>query len=229
MLGHWDLKAYLQKGVSYAADGDFLKYEPRKYPDEERAMRGWTGGHIDYIPQSRPVAMAPLPAILQKMLESYWRQARPSAGATRGPIMAGGHRTPPPVQPPRPGMPRMPPLPLTPGSRPYVSNQAPAIDNNASVIQLAPHISTAFAQDWDKQKEIPRVNAFAFRGDRREPNAIKLAGGFQPPITRTDDHYVKTVVFPMFKAYFKARAGIDVDQAEFLKVMAATNFYYFNH
>src|SRR5262249_17961947 len=65
------------------------------------------------------------------------------------------------------------------------------------------------ATDWKKIRELDRVNAYVFRGDKRRPTDIRAAGGFFPPSSRTDDAYL-SVIADRFIGYIKSRFGKDV-------------------
>lgn len=211
MFGNWDLKDYQQKNKHFMFDSDFDEYKPRDYHKEEvEGNQSWSGGHLDYIPSKLNLSMPPLPGILKNMIENYWRSAKPSVSATRGPVTAGGHRGPA-----GPGT----------GHQAFVAKPVPVVRSAAfaTQAQLSPHLKDGFAKDWDKHREIPRVNAFSFRGDTRAPDSIRKDGGFQPPISRTDDYYVSKVVFPQFRDYLKDKAGVDVIEADVRKVMQGTS------
>jgi hypothetical protein len=79
-----------------------------------------------------------------------------------------------------------------------------------------PRMPGGVATDWKKIPELARVNAYAFRGDKRRPTEIRASGGFHPPSSRTDDRYV-TVTAERFVKYMKDRFGKDVDQDEVVR------------
>ena len=78
---------------------------------------------------------------------------------------------------------------------------------------LRPAMPGGAATDWDMIPELERVNAYAFRGDKRQPRVIKEHGGFQPPSTRTDAGYM-TLVAKKFVEHMKKRFQQDVKQSE---------------
>ncbi len=63
---------------------------------------------------------------------------------------------------------------------------------------------------WNQIPGLMRVNAYAFRGEKRRPEVIRTAGGFQPPSMRTDDHYVG-VIATNFAEYMQKRFQKTVD------------------
>ena len=149
------------------------------------------------------------------------------------PLTPGQQRIMPPLpavpgtMPPLPPLPvgarAMPPLPKVP-AMPTVRefHSAPAIKFKDPTVKLAPHMLNVFATDWKLMKEIPRVAAYGFRGDQRAPDAIQAGGGFNPPITRTDDGYIRNVIHPLFAAYLKAKLQVDISLQDFTKLMRET-------
>ena len=69
------------------------------------------------------------------------------------------------------------------------------------------------ATDWKKIRELDRVNAYVFRGDKRRPTDIRAANGFHPPSARTDDRYL-TLIARRFVDYMKQHFSKDVDPGE---------------
>lgn len=64
---------------------------------------------------------------------------------------------------------------------------------------------------WDHMQLFEQVGAYSFRGDRRKPEEIRAARGFQPPSARTDAAYMKAIAIE-FVGYLKRRAipGINI-------------------
>ena len=77
------------------------------------------------------------------------------------------------------------------------------------------HLKGVAPEDWTITNQLQRVNAYTFRGDRRPPEAIHAAGGFYPPITRTDQDYVEKTIYGAFNGYMRRRYGIEVSLGEF--------------
>jgi hypothetical protein len=82
---------------------------------------------------------------------------------------------------------------------------------SALAVKPQPHLRSIVPTDWGVTRQLPRISAYAFRGDKRGPQELKSHGGFQPPITRTDQHYVDEVVYPQFNSYMKRRFGFPQD------------------
>src|SRR5262245_55001577 len=81
-----------------------------------------------------------------------------------------------------------------------------------------------FAQDWGATNEFTRVNAYTFRGEEsRPPKVVEEAGGFHPPITRTDQWYVDNKVFPHFQDYMKRRFQMNLTREQFNRVYNPAN------
>ena len=82
-------------------------------------------------------------------------------------------------------------------------------DDYVRQVSLVPNAQT-FADDWWKLKTIVRTDAVTLRGDARSPAVIiGREGGFAPPIERTDDAYMRGVVFKLFQSYMKRRYAQD--------------------
>jgi hypothetical protein len=186
--------------IQASYDDDFWAYEPENFRDqEEPGLMAWDArkGMLAYVPSKSPLPLAPLEPALQALLDHAWQSSTPDKAAPRGAIplassrtatasaISASHRT-------------YTPVPVT---------RSAAFDAQKN---LAPHLKTAFAQDWSLQKTIPRVRAFAFRGDTRAPRAIKQAHGFLPPISRTDAHYLKSAIYPQFSKWLKDKTGAEI-------------------
>jgi hypothetical protein len=198
--------------------GEFWEYRPWNFGEEEQGNKDWPSqnGTLPYIPSKSPLTLPPLPQTLQNLMEHAWTAVNPSEGAIRSAMPAGSHRTALPQLPPG----KMPPLPSTP----YQKLNVPPTRGAAYGTQakLAPHLKTAFAQDWSEHKNLERVRAFAFRGDTRAPTEIKKAGGFHPPISRTDDDYLVKTVYPQFSKWLKDKAGSEITEDEFKEIVKKT-------
>ncbi len=96
----------------------------------------------------------------------------------------------------------------TPQGRPAFGTHRPAGAPDNSRPLYGKH-----ATDWDKIRDLDRVNAYVFRGDKRRVSDIRAAGGFQPPSTRTDEPYMK-LIGTRFAKYMKERFNRDVDADE---------------
>ncbi|TCJ17188.1 hypothetical protein EZJ19_04345 [Parasulfuritortus cantonensis] len=188
---------------------EFGEYDPEgKYAGEEQeGNMSWSGGTLGYINSKSKLPMLPLPPAMQKMLDHAWTAASPAAGASRSGVQMGGHRQGVAVKQPAPGYQKI--------NTPAIIAKADQGFHNSQVASGATHLKSTFATDWALHKGFDRVRAFTFRGDKRDPLAIKNAGGFKPPITRTDDWYVENVVYKQFSRWLKDRAGMDITWPQF--------------
>jgi hypothetical protein len=92
---------------------------------------------------------------------------------------------------------------------------------NEHIKQVSPlgDFGTVYPQDWNKANQLERVNAYTFRGEHtRVPREIEAAGGFFPPITRTDQFYVDEYIYPFYAGYLRQRFGIDLTKDEFTRI-----------
>src|SRR5262245_11688321 len=166
---------------------DFWQYNPdgAYVNQEEEGNKAWTGGTLPYIATKSGQPVASLPSALQNLLQNAWQAANRSAGTVRSQIVQlGSHR-------------------VRSAATPQLAYQKLTVPPTKSAahnlqVSVAPHLKTAFAQDWQVHKALDRVRAVAFRGDKRGPADIKKAGGFNPPITRSDDAYLESCVYPQF-------------------------------
>jgi hypothetical protein len=217
MFGPRKCKNYRINQDLSAAYREFAEYKSIDYEKEEqRADKDWKGNFLPYIPTILPNSLPPLPPALEKMIESAWQEIQVSAAAKaagRSGLQSGAHRTTAPraSSMPDPAYKKI----STPATR-----QAGPIFNIQS--SMAPHLKKSFAQDWAHHEKIPRVLAYAFRGDSRNPDLIKLAGGFSPPISRTDDWYIKTTVYPQFRDYLEDNFGLDISETEMKALIGKT-------
>ena len=81
----------------------------------------------------------------------------------------------------------------------------------------------AIANDWALHRDVERVNAVTFRGDKRSPyQLIVRAGGFFPPNTRTDPDYKKRNVAWAFTDYLWRRYQQNADADDVKRVIEQT-------
>ena len=206
-------------------DPEFVEYEPLDFAaEEEPGSLDWPkkNGTLDYIRSMTAGPLPPLDPRLEALLDHAWKSAKPSnpMPPPPGAPFIAGHRAPPP--PNSIGAHRVPNV----ANPVYTPITVPPVKHPSATFNLqtlaAPHLKTAFAQDWNLQKDIPRVRAFAFRGDTRTPQLIRGAGGFQPPITRNDSSYLEKAVYPQFSQWLKARARVEISLQQFLACVQAT-------
>lgn len=84
------------------------------------------------------------------------------------------------------------------------------------------HLMTTVPQDWSIMRELKVVSAYAFRGDKRSPDLINSASGFQPPSSRTDAGYIKDCIHPHFEAYLLKKFGIKITLEQLTKIILNT-------
>lgn len=220
---------------------EFEAWEPKSSYAKKEVIGSpqWTGGEVKAISTKIPLpADPPMAQYFKDLAGRMWQKARPDTSAPRmGPTM-GTHRNPMPPLPalPVPTMgghrqPKMPPLPPKPDPayRPMpspVSMDMPIMGAKAQGIKPADiQYLNGVANDWTMMTKLERVNAYTFRGDRRSPDQIKLAAGFSPPSSRTDDAYLKGKVFEFFKKYMQSRWQLDLSAMtadEFLGIVNKT-------
>jgi hypothetical protein len=217
------------------ADFECWKADPEltRLERQSPASMDWKGGSLKAIQAGdTPLMPVKLPEILQRMIKGCWKGASVSRGAAGpGRITLGGTVV---YSDKSSGNFRF-------GGRQFTyedrSQGDPAEQRRVAAMQRAgkhvpqvqplisqeakmnpfkdiPHLQ-GIANDWKTMNELPRVNAYTFRGDTRAPGVLANAGGFNPPNTRTDSYYVENVVKPAFTSYMKRRYGQAVSDAEF--------------
>lgn len=199
----------------YGGDMDFWAYTAADYSDEEQEGRmQWSGDELGYIRSRVSSSLPDLPPALEKLIAHAWTCAQVSPAATRpsGGIRLADSRSEALLQ--RVARLEMPPKDSEPIAK--------AFDTDPIKANLAPHLKTKFALDWTLHNSIPRVRAFTFRGDTRDPAAIKKAGGFSPPNGRTDTHYLEKTVYEHFASYLKRKIGLDISIDQFRKILKET-------
>lgn len=211
MFGFRKCKDFRISGGGASAYPQFHEYKPMDYGQQEVSGNvDWNGNFLPHIPTILPNSLPPLPPALERLIEHAWQETSVSAearSAGRSGVQAGSQRGT--VSP-------------TKFDVAYTKITQPATRNAKSFdvqAKHAPHLKTAFAQDWSCHNDIPRVMAYTFRGDRRYPDNVKLTGGFSPPISRTDDYYMKTVVYPQFCAYMKHNFSLDISEVQFRTIV----------
>jgi len=199
--------------------------DPALAPNEAGGYPEWTGGNLEHIAAEDGVKFLDIPSQLKELAAHCWTAGTKPQGPRAGGIgqVGGGQR-----------LQHIPnkvndlkrdwkPQSIFEAHAVAERNQAynPQVrpltcDSTDSVAPAA--LLSAVPGDWALANTMQRVSAYTFRGDTRGPAAIAAANGFFPPISRTDDHYVKTVVYPQFSGYLKRRFGVTIDQATFYAV-----------
>ena len=196
--------------------------DPVLAKQEQRGNTSWKGGTLPFIPAEGNLPFVDLPAKLIELVQHCWNAASVSEGAERSGLQIGsGNRQnhiPDKINQLKNSW---SPQNIFEAQRVqerngnYAKQVQPIRPTLDSVIRHNPHLGGTVPTDWKVTEQLERVNAYTFRGDRRNPIAVSGAGGFHPPISRTDAFYVDTVIFPMFQSYMKRRFQLDITRAQF--------------
>jgi hypothetical protein len=176
---------------------DKYSFDNRKAPDKN----SWP----TIVPANAP-PVGQIPQVIQRLMDSLWKFAEPSAAAARGDIMIGV----------RDSSSRM---------RDFIARETyhPQVRPTSANIPVKVS-NAAIADDWKTFEQIPRTNAVTFRGDTRAPyEVIVKQGGFHPPNSRTDRYYLENNIYEAFADYFRRRYGGDkLDKQFFLQTVDKT-------
>lgn len=174
----------------------------------------WSGDELGCVLSRSASALPALPPALEKLIAHAWTcaQVSPAAKRSSGGIKLADSRAKALLN--RVARLDMPPKESEPLTK--------AFETDTIKANLAPHLKTKFALDWTQHNSIPRVRAFTFRGDTRDPAAIKKAGGFSPPNGRTDVHYLENTIFKHFANYLERKIGLEISLDQFRKVLNET-------
>jgi hypothetical protein len=205
--------------ASLSAEFDCWHPDPRFGQNPQDAQSSWEGGALTAIKAEDGLRFVDLPKKLEHMIKHCWQAASVSAGAARGRVQLAGARQNPLDTMHKSFNPadvmQQARIKLA-GARPVAPTMQPlAVD--ARLTRQTPHLS-GIARDWKTHEQLERVNTYTFRGDSRAPTLIKVDGGFNPPISRTDSYYVDNVVFDYFQKYMLARYDVAVSKATFDRV-----------
>ncbi len=186
--------------IGVTEGGEFHIYNPDPIAArEEQPGQDWAGGELRFIESNSHVPMEPLQPSLERLLQNIWKEARPNTAAPHR-FLAGQQRMPIPQV--TIGRQRIAPIP-GPAYQKIPALITPT-DNKAHLIGVA--------KDWAGMLTINRVVAYCFRGDTRDSNQIKTAGGFFPNSSRNDKDYLEGEVFNQFHAYMLRRFNLDIDK-----------------
>jgi len=144
--------------------------------------------NMNYIKSTLPMQHVPLESFYQDMAHRQWRGAQPVRPAGTAPQFFSRGLSP-------------------------IGAVRDMVPNAAMVDHSRPRMPGGFATDWNVIPNLERVNAYAFRGDKRHPRQIRLADGFHPPCTRRDAVYI-TLIANRFAGYMKCRFNKVVDPKE---------------
>ncbi len=190
--------------------GDFNAWEPMSHyaKTEERGDVSWVGGDLPAIGTKTVVPPTkPLHVLFGDFFNHLWKRAEKPTGPQRNFLAQTRVAT----TPQRPYFPAV------------AATQTPAFDMLPA--NATQHLA-GMASDWEIHKNLERFSGYAFRGDSRDPVALKAADGFCPPSTRNDDGYIKGAVYEQFCSYMQRRFGKDLKAAitadQFLALVRST-------
>lgn len=182
--------------ANVVADFSLYEADPKLHQDYV-ARPVWDKVISDVIKPARTMPDAPtLPQDLERLIKQCWKKsARPRT--YRGFRQIGTHR---------------PDMDFD--YQPYVKEVAPIVAGPGD---------PGIARDWSFMKEIQRMSAYTFRGDRRGPNVVLGMGcGLHPPSTRTDRAYLEGPIYNCFNDYLERRYQRQISQQEFLGAVDQT-------
>ncbi|WP_321470554.1 hypothetical protein [uncultured Paludibaculum sp.] len=166
-----------------------------------------------FIPAEGNLPFVNLPAKLIELMNHCWNQASVSAGTQRSHVQLASTRANTSWKPADIFAAR-----ALQQKSVYVKQVEPLSGHVPKDLMAAhPHLQ-GVAQDWKVIQHFERVNAYTFRGDQRGPQAIAAADGFNSPLSRTDQHYVDTVIYPQFQSYLQRRFQIQLTRDQFDRV-----------
>ena len=187
----------------------FESYEPMGFSWQNRGSFSPSDWKINK-PVNAPPVDTTLPQVIEKMVKSTWKWTEPSSNRHDMKMVMGSSDRSTLQRPDAyPESNRINPV-FNPMVRPGQQQGSVPVPMNGSAI----------ATDWNLFNGIERVNAITFRGDSRRP--IEIFGkynGFQPPETRTDDHYLQGGIHEAFADYYKRRYNRNVTKKDFLKAV----------
>jgi hypothetical protein len=212
-------------------DFDSLNPDLTSALQEERGNLDWKGGNLDWIRAEGNLQFVDIPAKLRELIDHCWKAASVSNGAPRNPFGITLGSSPAKQKNSLGDVSRVDAhaanLVISRGTpAEIIAKQSRAnqyLARNAPYVkQVAPLDHGAVAQavasigsDWKLHEKLERVNAYTFRGDTRNPAALMKANGFQPPLTRTDPHYVSNVIYTQFAAYMQRRLNMTISKTLF--------------
>ena len=159
---------------------------------------GHTNDDTHFIPVDGVfVSQFDYPAQLKKLMDHGWRSAsKPTTAPMARPGLTIGRAAAAPA-----------------GGGPALGR--PGLAGASS----GPLLRTAFAgdsarllADWDHISKFRQVAAYTFRGDRRAPEDIRSANGFQPPSSRIDAPFV-TAMSKQFANFYSKKQNLNLDPA----------------
>lgn len=163
---------------------------------------------IPYIPAEGGLPQVNLTAKMRELMDHCWKVATvPNAGPQAPALLAAGRAQ---------------------AFQRTQNSQNPSDMARATRLQQHEHVKQVnplgvgrgtYPQDWNLANQLQRVNAYTFRGEQdRTPREVEAAGGFFPPITRTDQSYVDGTIYPHYAFYLKSRFGMTISKEEFTRI-----------
>jgi hypothetical protein len=177
--------------------GDFVEWAPLKdyLKEEQEGFLEWQGAELEAIAIKEQLPVPPLASIFGDLFERLWVRAVPTKTLPQKNILAQTRVQAPGAAP-------------VAAYRPMVAATVTA-GINALNKDAKKHL-IGVASDWAFHTQLKRMSAYTFRGDGRDPNMLKSAGGFHPPSTRTDDAYIKDAIYKQFCSYLLRRFDRDL-------------------
>ena len=205
------------KGLAFGSEFEFFDPEKKYAGIEQPGLKDFKGS-LPFIKAKSHIELPPLDPSLEKFLKNVWKAGVVNTSAPQRNFL-GQQR----VYVPEPanfvGPRKLPPLPARPAPA-FAPLPSPSKNPLPGPMQSsAPHLA-GVARDWKIMLDIERVVAYGFRGDTRDPDALKTAKGFQPPSTRTDDRYLYGAVFEQFKDFMQRRFQQDITLDEYKAALA---------
>ena len=179
---------------------------PKPSDEEMKGRLDCSPSTMNYIKSGIAMHHIGIQDFYTQMAKKQWQAAKPSLPKAKpSPLPA---RLAPPSTP----LARLSPMHLAKGMM-AIGARRDLTANPMMVDKSRPLMPGGFATDWKLIPGLERVNAYVFRGDKRQPRLIKAADGFHPPSTRKDDAYTP-VIARQFVAYMKKRFDQDVTQSD---------------
>jgi hypothetical protein len=200
------------------SDFNLFRPNPIFEKTEVRGDLSWTGGSLPPIEAEGSLPFVDLPRKLIDLVHHCWKSASVSQTATRGRLHIAAGRQAALDKIKNSWQPADIIAAANLQRQAGYTKQVQPLTHNSAVTNLAPHMLDRVPTDWKVMDQLKRVNAYTFRGDSRAPAAIKAADGFHPPITRSDQYYVDSTIFPQFAGYLKRRFDIDLSKEVFDRV-----------
>lgn len=196
-------------------EGDFELWQPLASvaQAEAKGFASWVGPEVKPLKSRHSLTMRPLESYFGDLFSRVWKKASVSDRTSPQRDFLAQTRSPKPIPTPG-GYAR----PSRGAYRPMVSPAKPPVQGLAYL--------DGIANDWRMIESLERISAYTFRGDGRDPDSMKAAGGFTPPSTRNDDGYLMGAVYKQFTSYLSRRMNRDITASvspdDFLRIVRQT-------